>query len=47
MPQTAASDQGLHCLPLSQQFSDISAGNKIKMFIFKNEYGMKLRFSNT
>ena len=28
------SDQGLHCLPLSQKFLDKSMGSKIDLFIF-------------
>ena len=30
MPHNVASDQGLHYLPLTQQFVDILAGNKIE-----------------
>ena len=34
MPQSAASDQGLHCLPLVQQFLDTSASSKTDFIKF-------------
>ena len=34
MLHSAASDQGLHCLPLFQNFLDESTGNKIDLFTF-------------
>ena len=33
-PQNAASDQGLHFLPLIQWFLDIPKGSKVEMFSF-------------
>ena len=34
MLQNAASDQGLHCLPLIQQFLDKSIDSKMELFKF-------------
>ena len=34
MPQNAASHQGLHCLPLIQQFLDTTSGSKLYLFKF-------------
>ena len=34
MPQNAASDQGLHCLPLIQQFLHTSTDSKLDLFKF-------------
>ena len=33
-PQNAASHQGLHCLPLNQQFLDTTSGSKLYLFKF-------------
>ena len=44
-PQSAASHQGLHCLPLIQQFFDTS-GSKLYLFKFQNKYGKELRCPN-
>ena len=41
MQQTLASEHGLHCLPLMQQFLDTSTGSKINFFKFKGKYGKK------
>ena len=38
MPQNVASDQGLHCLPLIQQFLDISIVTRMDMFKFNDMY---------
>ena len=42
MPLNAASDQGLRCLPLMQQFLDISISSKIELYNFKDKYGKEL-----
>ena len=34
MPQNVASDQGLHCLPIMQQFLDTPASSKSDLFKF-------------
>ena len=34
MLQNAASDQGLHCVQLVQQFLDMSSSSKIELFKF-------------
>ena len=34
MPHFAASDQGLHCMPLIQQFLDTSTSSKMDLFKF-------------
>ena len=34
MPHSVASDQGLHCLQLIQQFLDRSTGSKLDLFKF-------------
>ena len=39
MPQNAASDQGLHCLPIIQQFLRTSIDTKMDMFKFEDKYG--------
>ena len=39
MLQIVASDQGLHCLPLIQQFLDTSVGSYIDLFNFWDKYG--------
>ena len=46
MPQNVASDQGLHCLPLIQQFLDTSTDSKIDLFRFHTKYGKELRCPN-
>ena len=33
--QNVASHQGLHCLPLIQQFLDTTLGSKLYMYLFK------------
>ena len=43
MPQKVASDQGLHCLPLIQQFLDSWIGSKMDFFKFYNKYGKEFR----
>ena len=46
MPQNVASDQGLHCLPLIQQFLGTSAGSKIDFSYYSAktccEYSLEL-----
>ena len=42
MLQNAASDQGLHCLPLIQLILDVSAGSNTDLFKFKGKYGKEL-----
>ena len=34
MPQNVVSHQGLHCLPLIQQFLDTTSGSKLYVFKF-------------
>ena len=34
MTHSAASHQGLHCLPLIQQFLDTTSGSKLYLFFF-------------
>ena len=46
-PQNAASDLGLHRLPLFQQFSDISIDSKIYLFKFLDKYGKDFMRTNT
>ena len=41
--KNAASHQGLHCLPLIQQFLDTTSGSKLYLFKFMNKYCMELR----
>ena len=45
MRQNAASHQGLHCLPLIQQFLDTTSGSKLYKFL--NKHGKELRYPNT
>ena len=33
-PQNATSYQGLHCLPITQQFLDTAMGSKLNLFKF-------------
>ena len=47
MPQKAVSHQGLHCLPLIQQFLDTTSGSKLYLFKFKNKYGQEFLCPNT
>ena len=47
MLQKAASHQGLHCLPLIQQFLDTTLGSKWYLFKFYNKYGKELRHPYT
>ena len=39
MLQNAASDLGLNCLPLIQQFLDKSTASQIDLFEFYDKYG--------
>ena len=39
MPQNATADQGVHHLPLVQQFLDTSTSNRKVLFWFKDKYG--------
>ena len=45
--RTAASHQGLHCLPLIQQLLDTTLGSKLYLFKFYNKYGKEFRCGNT
>ena len=47
MLQNAASHQGLHCLPLFQQFLDKTSGSKLYLFKFYNKYSKELKCPNT
>ena len=46
MLQNAASYQGLHCLPLIQQFLDKSTGGEIDVLKCKVKYGKVLQSLN-
>ena len=37
IPQNVESDQGLHCLPITQQFLDTSTGSKLLQGKYCNE----------
>ena len=43
MLQNVASDQVLHCLPLTQQFLDTSAGSKMDLFKILGQVCKELR----
>ena len=47
MPQNAAFHQGLHCLPLIQQFLDTTLVSKLYLLKFQNKYSKELRYRNT
>ena len=46
-PQNVVSHQGLHCLPLIQQFLDTTSGSNLYLFKFWNNYVKELRCPNT
>ena len=41
MLQNVASHQGLHCLPLIQQFLDTTSDSKLYLLKFKSKYGQE------
>ena len=45
MPLNAVSDQGLHYLPLIQQFFETSNSNKLDLFKFYGKYGKMFQYS--
>ena len=47
MPQNVASHQGLHCLPLIQQYLDSTVGSKLCLFKFYIKYSKELKCLNT
>ena len=46
MLQNTASDQGLHCLPLTPAFLDRSTHSKMDLLKFHNKYGKEISYTN-